>query len=246
MTLPRLRAPIVLVHGLFGFAQLRIGSWVLTDYFHGVPQALTASGNRPLVARLSPTNGIAARAEQLRDFIRASSPDEPVHVVAHSMGGLDARHMISRLGMAEKVLSLTTLGTPHRGSPFADWGLSRLGKLVGPVFDTLRLPRRAFDDLTVTQCKEFNDQTPDAPNVRYFSVAGRLQGSIWRNPSWHLSAPIVEKAEGVSDGVVSVRSATWGESLDVWEGDHMALINFPTKPIHPGYAPMLDRLRGCE
>jgi triacylglycerol lipase len=246
MMLPRLRAPVVLVHGLFGFAQLRLGPWVLIDYFRGVPQALAEAGTRALVARLSPTNGIAARAEQLRDFIRESSPDGPVHVVAHSMGGLDARHMISRLGMAERVLSLTTLGTPHRGTPFADWGLSRLGKLVGPVFDTLRLPRRAFDDLTVAACKEFNEQTPDVPAVRYFSVAGRLQGTIWRNPSWRLSAPIVEKSEGESDGVVSVRSATWGESLDLWDGDHMALINLPKKPVHPGYAPLFDRLRGCE
>ena len=69
---------------------------------------------------------------------------------------------------------------------------------------------------------------------------------IWRCPTWRLSAPIVEKVEGASDGVVSVQSATWGESLDVWDGDHMALINFPNKPVHPGYAPMLDRLRGCE
>jgi triacylglycerol lipase len=205
MMLPRLRAPVVLVHGLFGFAQLRLGPWVLIDYFRNVPQALAEAGTRALVARLSPTNGIVARAEQLRDFIREGSPDGPVHVVAHSMGGLDARHMISRLGMAEKVLSLTTLGTPHRGTPFADWGLSRLGKVVGPVFDTLRLPRRAFDDLTVAHCKQFNEETPDVPGVRYFSVAGRLQGPIWHNPAWHLSAPIVEKAEGESDGVVSVR-----------------------------------------
>src|SRR5262249_5187529 len=38
-----------------------------------------------------------------------------VHVFAHSMGGLDARYMISRLGMAKRVLSLTTIATPHRG-----------------------------------------------------------------------------------------------------------------------------------
>ena len=246
MTMPRLRAPIVLVHGLFGFAQLRLGPWVLADYFHGIPPALGAAGNRAFVARLSPTNGIAKRAAQLRDFIQAQSPDEPVHVIAHSMGGLDARHMISRLGMAGRVLSLTTLGTPHRGSPFADWALSRIGKLVAPVFDTLGLPRQAFDDLTVAHCKEFNEKTPDVQGVRYFSVAGRFQAN-WRNPSWHLSAPVVEKAEGASDGVVSIQSATWGESLDVWEGDHMNLINLPSRPhTLAGYAAVLERVKGVE
>ena len=246
MTMPRLRAPIVLVHGLFGFAQLRLGPWVLADYFHGIPPALGAAGNRAFVARLSPTNGIAKRAAQLRDFIQAQSPDEPVHVIAHSMGGLDARHMISRLGMAGRVLSLTTLGTPHCGSPFADWALSQIGKLVAPVFGTLGLPHRAFDDLTVAHCKEFNERTADVPGVRYFSVAGRFQAT-WRNLSWHLSAPIVEKAEGASDGVVSIQSATWGESLDVWEGDHMNLINLPSRPhTLAGYAAVLERVKGVE
>ena len=246
MNMPRLRAPIVLVHGLFGFAQLRFGPWVLADYFHGIPPALGAAGNRAFVASLSPTNGIIKRATQLKQFIQAHSPQEPVHVIAHSMGGLDTRHMISCLGMAGRVLSLTTLGTPHRGSPFADWALSRIGKLVAPVFDTLGLPCRAFHDLTVAQCKEFNEKTPDAPGVRYFSVAGRFHAT-WRNPSWHLSAPIVEKSEGASDGVVSIQSATWGESLDVWEGDHMNLINLPSRPhTLAGYASILERVRGIE
>ena len=246
MTMPQLRAPIVLVHGLFGFDQLRIGKWVLTDYFHGIPPALQQAGNRAFVARLSPTDGIAARAAQLRDFIQAQSPDEPVHLLAHSMGGLDARHMISHLDMAGRVLTLTTLGTPHRGTPFADWGLSRVGRVVVPVLDKFGLPRQAFDDLTVTACKEFNENTPNAERVRYFSVAGRMT-SRWRNPTWNLSAPIVEKAEGASDGVVSIQSATWGESLDVWEGDHMNLINFPNRAdILAGYASVLERVKGIE
>ncbi len=32
--------------------------------------------------------------------------------------------------------------------------------------------------------------------------------------------------EGDNDGVVSVASATWGESMDVWEGDHFSLVNW--------------------
>ena len=73
---------------------------------------------------LSPTGGVADRAQQLKDFIDRVSPAEPVHLFAHSMGGLDARYMISCLGMAQRVLTLTTLGTPHRGTAFADWGIS--------------------------------------------------------------------------------------------------------------------------
>ena len=46
------------------------------------------------------------------------------------MAGLDARYMISKLGMADKVATLVTIGTPHRGSYFADWGVKVLGRGV--------------------------------------------------------------------------------------------------------------------
>jgi triacylglycerol lipase len=247
--MPRLRCPIVLVHGLFGFDRIRFGPWVKIDYFHGLPQALEATGNRVLAARLHPTRGIAARAEELRAFIDKHSSSEPVHILAHSMGGLDARFMISRLGMASRVRSLTTLGTPHRGSPFADWALPRLVPLVAPLFDFFYLPREAFNDLTVSSCRLFNEDTPNAPGVRYFSVAGNYRAQGF-NPSWHLSAPIVEQAEGPCDGIVSIASASWGDDCEVWEGDHISLINWSQPGSSsvqgdrlPLYAKLLARLR---
>jgi len=168
------------------------------------------------------------------------SPAEPVHVFAHSMGGLDARYMISRLGMAPRVLSLTTLGTPHRGCPFADWALSRLGRLVCPILDYLSLPYQAFHDLTVARSAEFNDQTPDAPGVRYFSVAGRYEPR-GPHPLWRVTAPVVRRAEGPNDGVVSIASASYGESTSVWDGDHLSLVNWPPTPFRP-HAPDTDRV----
>src|SRR5439155_4244916 len=112
---------------------------------------------------------------QLKLFIDQESPHEPVHIFGHSMGGLDALYMISRLDMAPRVLSLTSLGTPHRGTAFADWALGRLVRFFHPVFDICNLPHQAFRDLTTTACAEFNRQAPDAPGVRYFSVAGQFQ-----------------------------------------------------------------------
>jgi triacylglycerol lipase len=251
MTVPRLRAPIVLVHGLFGFDEVRLGNWVLTQYFRDLPEAFRAAGNRVLLARLSPTRGIADRAAQLKRLIDRESPHEPVHVFGHSMGGLDARYAISRLGMAGRVLSLTTLGTPHHGSAFADWGVGRLARFVSPLFDFANLPHQAFRDLTTAACAEFNRLTPDAPNVRYFSVAGHFQRT-WRSLSWQVPGAIVERAEGPNDGIVSVASARHGEACDVWEADHMNLVNWPLPvPFTPGarqsdrladYATLLGRL----
>ena len=45
-----------------------------------------------------------------------------VNFLAHSMGGLDCRHLITHVKPQDYTpLSLTTIGTPHRGSPFMDW-----------------------------------------------------------------------------------------------------------------------------
>src|SRR5262249_6462978 len=142
--MPRLREPIVLVHGLLGFARLRM--WKLgVDYFNRLPTAMREAGNEVVQASLSPTAGVARRAEQLRDLVLGLPSGGPVHLIAHSMGGLDARYAISHLGLADHVLTLTTLGTPHRGSAFADWGTTRLVRLFGPVADYFGMPREAFD-----------------------------------------------------------------------------------------------------
>lgn len=224
MNVPCLRSPIILVHGLFGFDQIKMGDWTVLNYFPGIPELLRSAGNRVLVARLSPTDGVAQRAAELKAFLDREVPAEPVHIFAHSMGGLDSRYMISRLGMAERVLTLTTLGTPHRGTAFADWGLKRLERLVKPMLKWLSVPHQAFYDLTTDRCRLFNDEAPDAPGVRYFSVAGRHDGD-WRSLEWQIPHQIVLHAEGPNDGVVSVASANYGERCDVWDGDHLSLVN---------------------
>jgi triacylglycerol lipase len=224
MYLPLPDAPIVLVHGLCGFSEIRVGSWTLASYFRQIPDSLRRAGYRVLVPGLSPTRGVADRAAQLKAFLDREAPREAVHLFAHSMGGLDARYMISRLGMAGRVLSLTTLGTPHRGTPFADWGLGRLRHLVKPLLDFFGIPTGAFYDLSTAGARRLSQQMPDAPGVRYFSVAGRLPPD--HDPQWLLSHTIVAQEEGPNDGLVSVASAQYGESLDVWEGDHLSLVGW--------------------
>jgi triacylglycerol lipase len=250
MVFPQLRVPIVLVHGLLGFGEVRLGGITVSEYFPGISHLLRRAGNRVLVPTLSPTAGVAARAAELKQYLDRVSPVEPVHIMAHSMGGLDARYMISRLGMGDRVLTLTTLGTPHRGTTFADWGVRRLSHLVKPVLELCGLPSQAFRDLTTANCRRFNEEVPDVANVRYFSVAGRHDGSLLL-PEWYLSYNLVKQYEGDNDGVVSVASAEWGENLDVWDGDHLSLINWLnpfghnrgwTRDPSPRYGVLLQRL----
>src|SRR5262245_58415991 len=181
LAFPKLRTPVVLVHGLFGFSRVQVGGYTVASYFSGIADRIEAAGTRVLVPFLTPTGGVEQRARQLRDYLLSQSPQEPVHIIAHSMGGLDTRYMISRLGMADRVLTLTTLGTPHRGSPFADWGINRLERMIKPVLEFLGMPTQAFYDLTTARCALFNKEVPDIAKVRYFSVAGRHDGNFY-NP----------------------------------------------------------------
>ena len=146
------------------------------------------------------------------------------------MGGLDSRYLISRLGMAERVLSLTTLGTPHRGTPLADQGI----KIFGRVIDELArhgIDLRGFLDLTTAACAEFNAQTPDVPGVRYYSIAGQFEprfGDLLQVPH-----AIIRQAAGANDGLVPVASATYGRFLGTWAANHFRLMNWATNILLP-------------
>jgi triacylglycerol lipase len=225
---PKLAAPIVLVHGLCGFDRLVACRRPFKEYFPGIRGHLEAGGNTVLVPRISPTASVATRAAELKAFLARELGRRPVHVIAHSMGGLDARYMISRLGMDGQVLSLTTVGTPHRGTAFADWGVRRLARLLCPLLRAAGVPDEAFFDLTTDACRRFNEDVPDAPGVRYAAVAGVCERP-WIGPEWAVPYHIVGRAEGPNDGVVSVASATWGERTAVWDGDHLNLVNWPNR-----------------
>lgn len=41
---------------------------------------------------------------------------------------MDCRYLISNMKPDCKILSLTTVATPHRGSPFADYCMEKIGK----------------------------------------------------------------------------------------------------------------------
>lgn len=249
---PQVSAPIVLAHGLCGFQRLFGVKRPAAGYFPGIREYLEAAGNRVIVPKVSPTAGIATRAAELKAIIRREVGRGPVHVIGHSLGGLDARYMISRLKMAGQVLTLTTVGTPHRGSSFADWAVSRFARMFRPLFRAAGLPDDAIFDLTTARCRRFNAEVPDAPGVRYFSVAG-VCDRAWLGREWEIPHRIVGKAEGPNDGVVSLASATWGERTDVWAGDHLNLVNWPNRLMQkagewhdrgPDYAALLGRFAG--
>lgn len=169
---PRPRYPIVLVHGLFGFDELRSGV-VYGKYFVGVAEYLRSQGMDVLVPETTPFASLEQRATELNKQILAKGWPR-FHIIAHSAGGLDARYAISKLGLADRVVSLTTVSTPHRGTWFADFALAWLLERhqLWSLWDRFGLERQGIYDISVKGMKRFNEEVPDAPGVRYFSFAG--------------------------------------------------------------------------
>lgn len=226
VTVLPLRHPMVLVHGLFGFESLKVAGWEAISYFRGIGEALRSKGLKVAFPRLSPTGSIAQRAQQLVSFIHSNFPQSKVHLIAHSMGGLDSRYAISLLGLYEQVLSLTTIGTPHQGTPAADVGVCNLEGYLKPWLRYLRIPHDAFYDLMTDRCREFNNTVKDVESVNYYAIAGRNHGP-WLSPEWWIPAGIVAFREGPNDGIVSIKSAHYHYPNETWDGDHLSLVNWP-------------------
>jgi triacylglycerol lipase len=218
------RPGVVLVHGICGFDRLALGP-ARVDYFRGVGARLDAAGLDPIVARLSPLAGIPERAAQLARLLE-SLPHDRVVVVAHSMGGLDARWALCREGVAPRVASLITIGTPHRGTPIAD--LLTRGPLGGARASLARfgLASEALDWLTTWRLAELNPALPDVDGVRYASVVAATADRARVHRLLRAPHAYLARIAGPSDGLVPASSQPWGEVLVEAEIDHWAQVGW--------------------
>lgn len=249
--IPHLDAPIVLAHGLFGFSRLGVGPITLTSYFRRIPEALRGAGNRVLVTRVPAIAGIEERARRLAEQIDYAFPGEQVHIVGHSMGGLDARWMLDDPVQRRRVLSLTTIGTPHLGSALADFAKIRVGRIF-------RLLRALGVD--PAGCLDVTRRTARQAHRRLGTPAGVVCTSVAGDPaeeavSWPLRRLHValHELEGPNDGLVSVESAlAFGAPLAPWSVDHLQQMNWlvpgapaadhSQSPIIELYSGVLNRL----
>lgn len=159
---------------------------------------------------------LASRASDLRDQLNLFKGDfrthKKVHIIAHSMGGLDARKMMYEYEMYDNVASLTTIGTPHHGSSFADWVDAHAGVAV----DLMReagMDITGLRDLRIDRCAKFNElASPREKNsgVRFQAYAGKQEAARICIPL-KPSHDVISEKEGDNDGLVSVKSARWND-----------------------------------
>ncbi len=213
------RHPVVLAHGFGGFDRIGLRGRGLA-YFRGVPERLQAAGVEVHVLRMSPLGSIPARARQLAEQVDRLGADR-VNIVAHSMGGLDARYAIAALGIGPRVASLTTIGTPHHGTPLADLGAS----LLLPPFGRRPADRGALLDLTTARMEAFEREIVDVAGVEYGCVvvaARRRQVHPLLLPAYLF----LRQRAGDNDGVVPVASQRRGEVRGEIEADHWGAVGW--------------------
>lgn len=111
--MPTSKPTVLLLHGLFNSPKwlfllknhlVRAGFVVNEFYYHSTKKTLTAHS--------------AALNQHL---LNTHNPSAPLHIVAHSLGGLLARTLIVQYPNW-KIGRVVTLGTPHLGSVCADFG----------------------------------------------------------------------------------------------------------------------------
>jgi triacylglycerol lipase len=244
------RFPIVLHHGFLGFDRI-----FMIDYFFGVRTALRDAGYDIHATTVAPVNTIAFRAHQLAsqiDKVLEETGASKVNIVAHSMGGLDARYLISSLGYGDKVASLTSIATPHQGSLVADVAYRitsadarKLRQGIEYVFLGDRSQHLGSEDIDVDSPVDINGAlwnlsveflkdrfdaaNPDDPRVVYesFAAHSKLIGRSQTPRIQPLLLPFfvfLRTAAGENDGLVTIESARHGTDRGLIEGDHMDVV----------------------
>jgi len=238
-TLIRLEHPIVLMHGFGVGGSIRRGGHLHDEAMH-----LRSRGCLAFAPNVAPYDTVRARAkmwEHRLEHVLKESGADALTLVAHSMGGLDARYLISEMGWHEHVAGLVTISTPHRGTSAATFVLKQpetvrrwivdMADWVGThiLEDGSADAHQTLVELTPEYVQEtFNPAVPDHPDVRYWSFgcqAGK-DTPIPIDPVFRIFNSYIYEREGANDGIVSVRSARWGDYLGTVDADHARQVGF--------------------
>jgi triacylglycerol lipase len=215
-----LKYPVLLVHGM-GF---RDNDFI--GYWGRIPKALEECGCHVYFGEQDANADIetnAAHLAQRIDQILAQTGAERINIIAHSKGGLDSRYAIAKLGIGDKVASLTTVNTPHRCCLFADYLLGKiptetknavanaynaaLRKLGEEEADFLA----AVSNLTDSYCQPLDLEMGVPEGILCQSVGYVMTKA--RSGAFPLNVcyPLVKHFSGENDGLVSEDSFAWGD-----------------------------------
>ena len=228
--------PIILAHGFARFDVISNGLLKIDNnagqdslhYFRNIRSCLMLNGFDVWHSNVTWAGSLVKRAADLKSEVETAlqrCDAERVHIIGHSMGGLDARRMLFDFqdeDFHNKVASVTTIGTPHHGSPVAQYLLANFPSQI----KALGMAPEGLKDLTPGAMKQFNRKVgpfEQSCGVRFRAYAGQQSLSRVFTPL-KLCWCVIHKAEGDNDGLVSVASARWSDEYfvpPVWNADHL-------------------------
>ncbi len=149
---------------------------------------------------------------------------EKFNLIAHSKGGIDARYMISQLNEENIIASLTTVSTPHLGTPIADFFLERylsedsitrklIQKIAFLFGGNSPNPIELIQNLSTSNMLRFNTENQDSNKVFYQSMASTM--NIPQDDLFYaLSFKYLRRTAGENDGMVTLENTRWGEKFE--------------------------------
>ncbi len=228
--------PIVLVHGIV------MKDILFFRAFGRIEKVLKEEGNTVYVSKIdgfgtTKTNALALKEEILSLIEKEGC--EKVNIIAHSKGGLDSKRMINEFQMEDKVASLTTLCTPHQGSPVAS-GILKLPKWMLLVVDFwLNFWYRIFGDKhpnALEVCRELALSEESAEELISDKVYCQSYSAVLEKSrdDFIMGIPLMFSRcwdDRESDGLVPSESSRFGSYRGRVEGSvsHTEIVDFMVK-----------------
>lgn len=198
--------PIVLVPGIFAFDTI-----AGIDYWYQIPASLEAKGADVHVAKINAFDSSAMRGEtliaQLEEIQAASGGSiQKFNLMGHSQGGMTARYVMNV--RPDLVASVTTMATPHTGSPLADLvtDIAPPESIQGVLFEVFA---NAVGDLVNLLSDNQKDQSDIYAMLGEFNQAGAAQF----NANFPLGLPASDCGTGPSNVTINgenIKLYSWG------------------------------------
>ena len=201
------------------------------SYWGRIPRVLEKNGAVIFYGFQDANATIEKNAEIIAGSLKkalAESGSEKVNIIAHSKGGLEARYLISSMGFADKVASLTTISTPHNGSAAIDrllrhfrpviYAGSRITDIIKRAGgDTFPDTYRCICQFSTDFMRKFNRENPDDPNIEYMSCAFIMK-DIFSDITMAFPYFCVKMMSGENDGFLTPDEVKHGKFLGTFTG----------------------------
>ena len=253
-----LQYPVVLVHGIY--AHDRKG---FTKFWGRIPETFENRGIKVFLGNTDAWGHYESNALVLKKTIEKilwETKKEKVNIIAHSKGGIDCRYLIWKYSFGDKIASLSTICTPHHGAEVADLlfekkvvhanfskkVLTAFGKLCGDTNPDLYNVNKA---LTTKNMEDFNKNV-QMDNRVYCQSLYTTMNKANDDLLFFYTYLYIKRIAGANDGIVSVKSATWGNNTrKILDGiSHAQIIDYLRKNISginiPGI--YIDIVRGLR